>query len=689
MPTRPSSSSPLVGPRSAPALLRLSLLLASLVALAACTQPAAAPRLVAAAPDTIFSSGDFDVVAVIDRAGKVSGDVEVSLGSDPAGFSADPVTTSGDSATLAVSVDPNVAAGDYVLTVNATDGTINLTDEVNVTVAGPAPASIELELRSVLLPTPGDIGFPAVPILDAAQAYSMVPGTDAPAAFGESRAVPGELLVRFAPGAALKATDTLSAGGVTFAPVSTARAPGDVQVIKAAAALSLDEMLALAADLQARPDVVSASPNWIFNAHQAPFGYELQWHYPAIGLHNAWSVETGEANPVAVAVLDTGYQANPDLDGIWLPGYDFAYGDDDPTDGTADFSHGTHVSGTIAMNPANDPIVAGVNRGARIVPVKVLDDTGSGSFEGILYGMLWATGVEVEGYDLSGVPENENPSRVLNLSLGGRTLGCPEELALVTQTLADAGVVVVVSAGNDSQDVRHYAPASCPGVVTVGASGPFDYLSSYSNFGDIDIVAPGGEFNHEYFTQTGVLGEALPAGVFAPGSAASWYWAQGTSMAAPHVTGVVSLLLANDPSLTADGVLDALTSTARPMSVVQCGLPDVAQCGAGLLDAAAALGAADPGPWDDAPVAHADLYACTESDCSDLDVDSEPVSTFEMGMVRGYVNHVFDDLAAGTYFVDAYVDNPTGYPIVQFLWNNAVVELAPGDVNDLVIEAWP
>lgn len=688
MSSRPSPARRTKG-GSASAALRLSLLLATLVALAACTPPpASSASLVILADDTAYSGASFDAQAVLNRADVITGDVEFTLDSPPAGFSAAAVTTGGNSATLAVAVDASVAPDEYELTVTASDGTRDVSQTFTVEILGPEPAAIDLELRSLLLPTPGGIGFPLHELGEDFPFVSMVPGADVPAEFALARAVPGELVVRFAAGAALAANGTLSANGVTFTPVSAASAGSSVQVIKTTAALSLDQTVALAATVQARSDVISASPNWILNVHQTSL-YEAQWGFPAIGLHNAWSVTTGEDNPVAVAVLDTGYTEHPGLDGLFLPGYDFVNDDDDARDGTAGFSHGTHVSGTIAMRLANNPGATGINRGGGILPVKVLSDAGSGSFAGILYGMVWASGVEVDGYDMSPFPENENPVRVLNLSLGGRAGGCPDEMAFVTQTLADAGVVVVVSAGNDGQDIRHYAPASCPGVITVGASGPYDYRSSYSNFGAIDIVAPGGDSTYDFVSANLLTGDLLPAGILSPGSATSHYFADGTSMAAPHVSGVASLLLSHNPSLSATDVRDILMASATPMSAKQCGLPSVEQCGAGLLNASAALGALDPGAWLGASVAYADVYACTEPDCSDLDMESEPVASLAQAMTRGYVNFSFADLPAGTYFVDGYVLSSDVHPVLELLWDNRVVELSAGDLNDLVLEAWP
>src|SRR5690606_21737202 len=185
------------------------------------------------------------------------------------------------------------------------------------------------------------------------------------------------------------------------------------------------------------------------------------------------------------------------------------------------------------------------NRGARIVPVKVLDDDGVGSFAGIMAGMVWATGLTVPGYSLpEGVPANANPARVLNLSLGGRVGLCPDQMGAITSYLASQDVVIAVSAGNSSQDTTFFAPANCPGVITVAATGPYDERAYYSNYGGaVDISAPGGNFDFNYLVEDNLLPEAIPAGVLSTVGAdadSDWAWFLGTSMAAPQVKGVVS-----------------------------------------------------------------------------------------------------------------------------------------------------
>src|SRR5690606_25837814 len=161
------------------------------------------------------------------------------------------------------------------------------------------------------------------------------------------------------------------------------------------------------------------------------------------------------------------------------------------------------------------------------------------------------------------------------------------EMAAITEYLASQDVMVVVSAGNDSQPTDMFAPANCPGVITVGATGPYDARAYYSNFGShVDVSAPGGDFDYgyvsesyfhpiEFYFRTGVLSTTKANG------ADDYFWFQGTSMAAPHVTGVVALLLADDPNRTYADVYDAITITAAPISAEKCDRPSGDECGAG------------------------------------------------------------------------------------------------------------
>lgn len=680
----------------------------ALVVLVGCQQaPVVQAAVIVSQPDDVYSGQSVPMDVAIQRGTTLGADVTLELVSAEAGITATDVSTSDSFETMTVEVDAGVAAGNYPLTVRATSGGSTESNAVTLTVLGIEPGTVRGEMRSDLIPTPGAVGFNATAAsVDPASfgKRSYVPGEDVPIEWNDMRAVPGELLVRFRAGASPAfgangsgGAPALTVDGVKFRAPAAGFVAGTLQTWRAEGVTSVEQTIALAEALQLRPDVVSAAPNWLFSAHQVtpPLIYDLQWHYPSVLLHDAWGVENGTSNAVTVAVLDTGYQTHGALDGIWLPGYDFINLDADATDGGdpfADFvSHGTHVSGTIAMRTANTPLVAGISHGASILPVKVLSDEGSGSFEAIIAGMVWASGLTVPGYSYPVgwvIPDNPNPARVMNMSLGGRVGECPAEMAAITEYLASQDVIVVVSAGNDSQPTDMFAPANCPGVVTVGATGPYDARAYYSNYGShVDVSAPGGDFDYEYLGEinggywgTGVLSTTKANG------ADNYYWFQGTSMAAPHVTGVVALLLADDPNRTYADVYDAITTTAAPISAEKCDRPSGDECGAGLLDANAALGGAPSAPWAGAPQASVGLWACTTADCSDVDVLDPADYEMDVDLTRGYVPLDWS-VPPGTYLAFGSVSAPGA--IVENLIGEQVLEVTSGNVTNAEFWAEP
>ena len=683
--------------------------IALLGVLVACQQqpPVVQPTVILSSPDDVYSAQSVDVQVAVQRGSTLSSSVLLELVSAEAGITAADVTTTESLVTMTVEVDAGVPAGTYPIQVSATGGASVESDAVDLVVLGIEPGMVRGEMRSDLIPTPGAVGFNATAAAIDPESFgqrSYVPGEDVPIEWNDMRAVPGELLVRFRQGASPTfrangsgGAPTLTVDGVTLHAPAAGFVPGTLQTWRADGVTSVEQTIALAEALQQRPDVVSAAPNWLFSAHQVtpPLIYDLQWHYPTVYLHDAWGVENGTSNAVTVAVLDTGYQTHADLDGIWLPGYDFINLDADATDGGDPFadlvSHGTHVSGTIAMRTVNAPLVAGISHGASILPVKVLSDEGSGSFEAIIAGMVWASGLTVPGYTYPDgwvIPDNPNPARVMNMSLGGRVGACPAEMAAITEYLASQDVMVVVSAGNDSQPTDMFAPANCPGVITVGATGPYDARAYYSNFGShVDVSAPGGDFDYEYIGEvnggywgTGVLSTTKSNGID------NYFWFQGTSMAAPHVTGVVALLLADDPNRTYADVYDAITTTAVPISAEKCDRPAGDECGAGLLDANAALGGAPSTAWAGAPQASVGLWACTTADCSDVDVLDPADYEMDVDLTRGYVPLDWS-VPPGTYLAFGSVSAPGA--VVENLIGEQVLEVTSGAATNSAFWAEP
>ena len=294
--------------------------------------------------------------------------------------------------------------------------------------------------------------------------------------------------------------------------------------------------------------VAYAEPNRKITSFATPNDprYADQWHYDNIGLPSAWDLTEG-SEEVVVAVLDTGVDAtHPDLAGQLVPGYDFMRNTTQMTDLDG---HGTHVTGTVAVASNNGMGVAGVAWRSKVMPMRVLSDVEVSSDEFNLYrGVLFATGLCVINSDDERVCP-EQSAQVINMSLGRNDPdgNCAvqklsyfnhEALAIA----AGAGVTLIAAAGNDGCGAA-YHPAADPSVLAVSATGPENDVTPYSNTGlEVWVAAPGGDMNPNTFGEEGgVLSTWLNGG---------YQYLPGTSMASPHVTGVVALMLAANPELT-------------------------------------------------------------------------------------------------------------------------------------------
>ncbi|MBB3812338.1 serine protease [Xanthomonas arboricola] len=311
-----------------------------------------------------------------------------------------------------------------------------------------------------------------------------------------------------------------------------------------------------------------------------------------INVRPAWDKATGKG--AVVAVIDTGVTTHPELSANVLAGYDFisdafiardgnardtsaadvgdwAAANDCGSGASASSSswHGTHVAGIIAAAANNGTGTAGVAFNAKVLPVRVLGRCG-GYLSDIADAIVWASGGTV-----SGVPANPTPAKVINLSLGG--IGtCSTTLSNAIASAVSRGTSVVVAAGNSNVDVSNSVPANCPNVIAVAATTSSGAKASFSNFGKgVDIAAPG----------QAIL-STLNSGTTAAGNP-SYAVYSGTSMAAPHVAGVVALMqsVALNP-LSAASVEAMLKSTARALPVA---CPQ--GCGAGLVNADGAVAA--------------------------------------------------------------------------------------------------
>jgi serine protease len=334
-----------------------------------------------------------------------------------------------------------------------------------------------------------------------------------------------------------------------------------------------------------------------------------QWHYGMVDLPRAWGITTGSAQ-VLVAVVDDGTRFDhPDLaPNLTGDGYDFVSPATAPLcgGGTADLAgdgdgydpdptipivytrtgacvlaaaqggHGLHVAGTVGAVGGNGAGVAGVSWAVRIRPVRVMNASGRGSYFDIAQGLLYAAGLPASD-GRGGTVQAASGARVINLSLGG-SADDPVLRAAVRAAHA-AGALIVASAMNAGTATPYY-PAAYPEVVSVAAVSPRETPSFYSNFGPtVDIAAPGGDHpqgggNNPSF----MIGSTSWS--FADGQPA-YAFLQGTSMAAPHVTGVAALLLAREPGLTVEQLRARLLDYA-----VDAGAPGRDdRYGAGILNA--------------------------------------------------------------------------------------------------------
>lgn len=315
--------------------------------------------------------------------------------------------------------------------------------------------------------------------------------------------------------------------------------------------------------------------------------YAQQWNLSTIGMPQAWAQWSGPQRgtpPVTVAVLDTGYVASPELAGRVVNGYDFvsdagraADGDGRDSDASAvgPFAfHGEVVANLIAA--AHDGQgMAGINPRARIVQVRVADVNGEIAPQDLIDGLRWAAGLSV-----AGVPTNPNPARIINLSLFADFIpltGCDSRIQKAVDEVAARGVLVVAGAGNDGKDAGGYSPAGCRNTLTVTTATSQGQRPAYANWGrSVALAAPGGDPARE------IVASSLSGG----GGVRS---TNGTSFAAPQVSGVASLLLEARPKLSRASLVSFLTRGATPFPGGSCDSITLRSCGAGTLNAAESL----------------------------------------------------------------------------------------------------
>ena len=429
-----------------------------------------------------------------------------------------------------------------------------------------------------------------------------------------------DLIVRRGPGlSATERADVRADAGVEFE--RRLRVP-DTEVVSVPASGAADALRELRAD----PDVVWAQRDAGVSAQATTSGdpyFGLLWGLDNTGqtiygvagvadadmdVPEAWSLATGAG--VTVAVVDTGADAahedlsgslavnrgetgagresngvDDDGDGLvddWR-GYDFVYRDNDPNDVDG---HGSHVMGTIAAQNGNGKGISGLAPDAKVLMLKALGDEGEGSWSDL-----------ADAFDFAG----DRGIRVVNASLGGNGYAPVIDAVIAMHP----NTLFVVSAGNDNLDLDSNSMYPCeavePNVLCVGASDNRDQRASFSNYSSIavDVFAPG---------------------VFVLSTTGGWYWYfDGTSMAAPHVTAEAALLLSRNPGLTAAQLKAAIIDSADPKAALASyGL------NGGRADARAALDLVAPAPDIDGDgVVNVDDNCVTVANPSQADADGD------------------------------------------------------------------
>ncbi|MBW6469059.1 MAG: S8 family serine peptidase [Coriobacteriia bacterium] len=386
------------------------------------------------------------------------------------------------------------------------------------------------------------------------------------------------------------------------------------------------------------PNVEFVEPDHVMQTMLTPDDpiYPKQWAHAYTNTPDAWDVTAGSDN-VVLAVLDTGLaMGHPEIASRVIDGYDFVNNDADPTD---DNTHGTLVTGVAAATGNNAMGVAGMDWNARIMPVKVLNSSGSGSTSTVANGITYAA---------------DHGAQVINMSLGGSP---SSTLEAAVRYAYEKGVTLVAASGNDGAEIARY-PAAYPEVIAVGSVYQ-DTLSTFSNSGShLAVVAPG-----ERIDTIGVRDD--------------YWYVSGTSAASPFVAGLAALLHAAKPGISPDEVRTAITATARDL-----GDPGWDKYyGWGHIDAAAAVayvGGTTPLPAPEEPVAEPEPAPEPEPQPSpqpEPEPAPEPVDTTAPSV--GITSPSDGAAVSGLVAVQAEASDEIGVVRVEFYANGVLIGTSP------------
>ncbi len=488
------------------------------------------------------------------------------------------------------------------------------------------------------------VGVLSIGFFIAAVIFFMASGAEADDVVLPQEYAPGEILVQLSPAAQSQSKVAANRFGIasldavakkvdvqTIEPLAPESTSQDMQRIYRIRIPESQDLRKTIQDFRNNHTIAFAEANAKVHAHFTPndTNFADQWNFTTVGAQEAWDYDTtnpihGGDSSVVVAVLDTGvayrtsgsFTQAPDLASTtFATGKDFVAEPDDSTPDD-DNGHGTHVTGTIAENTNNSSRGAGLAFNSTIMPVKVLDNEGSGLLSDVALGVDFA---------------RSNGADIINMSLGSDSALATLETAITNAV--NAGILVVASTGNSTATQISY-PARYDNVIAVGATGFTDAIASYSNTGTgIDLVAPGGDGNKYVLQETysSLNNEGLPNNFSTFGMVGY----QGTSQAAPHVTAAAALLLAfGTPASQVESILETTTVDLGAVGY------DTTY-GNGRLDIAGALAKA---AGDITPPTNPNIAGFTDSSQATALVDGERgnsltpyfVSTVDDSDLQGY-----------------------------------------------------
>lgn len=345
----------------------------------------------------------------------------------------------------------------------------------------------------------------------------------------DAPSVPGQFIVKFQPGVAASARTKVAQS--MGAKILDRIAAIDMDVFEFPAVKGNPSAAAVtnALDgLKRNPNIVVAEPNYIYKVNFTPNdpGLSQQWGWTPTQTYAAWDTTMGSSATV-IAIIDTGIQrTHPDLNAKIVAGYDYVQNDTAPDDGNG---HGTHVAGTTAAETNNATGGAGLCPNCSLMPVRVLDNNGSGTLANVANGITWAA---------------DHGAKVINMSLGGSG---STTLQNAVNYAWDHGVFLACAAGNDGTSSTGNAyPGAYTNCFAVASTNSSDAKSSFSNYGSwVEAAAPG-------------------EGIYSTWMNSGYNTISGTSMATPHVAGLAGLLASQ--GLTNAQIRDRICSTADHIS---------------------------------------------------------------------------------------------------------------------------